>query len=206
MRRACPAFFNRLPRVSATGTPNFTFDLQKVFYNSGGVHHNPELSTSIPSFVDIGKTLAPGQSIRFPQRGISGLFAVQPFDTTGPRQESFDVSVLLREASSLRAPVDHWRQGKSSTSLRKRRESSKDAAAALKGAGPLNLDIFGKTSRILQRRRTLFENARFCTVHICRSNRATNESNDLNKSKRSHGCNTDQTQRGLSAAADNERN
>jgi hypothetical protein len=67
--------------TSAKGTPNITFDLQRVFDNSGGVHHNPEVFTSIPSFGDIGKTLAPGQSIRFPQRGIPGLFALQPFDT-----------------------------------------------------------------------------------------------------------------------------
>jgi hypothetical protein len=86
-----------LTNTSAKGTPDITFDLQRVFYDSRGVHHKPE-STSIPSFVDIGQTLAPGQSIQFPQPGIPALFAVQPFDTNDDvqGQEFF----LLYESAS----------------------------------------------------------------------------------------------------------
>jgi hypothetical protein len=86
-----------LANTSAQGTPDITFDLQRVFYDSRGVHHKPE-STSISSFADIGQTLTPGQSIQFPQPGIPALFAVQPFDTNDnvQGQEFF----LLYESAS----------------------------------------------------------------------------------------------------------
>jgi hypothetical protein len=83
---------------SAKGTPNINFDLQKVFFNSGGVHHFPELDTSIPSFFDIGQMLVPGQSIQFPQSGIPGLFAIQPFDTT-PNVQGQEYFLLYDSAS-----------------------------------------------------------------------------------------------------------
>jgi hypothetical protein len=68
--------------TSAPGTPNIIFDLYNLYFN-GDTRQHPEISNGIPSFVDIGQQLAPGQSVHFPlpttNRLISGLFAIQVF-------------------------------------------------------------------------------------------------------------------------------
>jgi hypothetical protein len=46
----------------------------------------------IPSFVDIGQQLVPGQSVDFPMPGIPALFAIQDFDTTNVQGVYFYLS------------------------------------------------------------------------------------------------------------------
>jgi hypothetical protein len=67
--------------TSAPGTPNIIFDLYNLYFN-GDTRQHPEISTGIPSFVDIGQQLVPGQSVHFPEPGIPALFAIQPWFTT----------------------------------------------------------------------------------------------------------------------------